>query len=110
MTQNRTAIYYKEKTSGREPAKEWIESLKDKMGKASIMVRIARAEKGNFGNSRSLGEGVWELKIDFGPGYRVYYALEGNELILLLLGGNKSSQEKDIERAKKYWRSHTSGK
>lgn len=110
MTRKRSAIYFKERLSGREPAKEWIDSLKDKMGKAKIIVRIARAENGNFGDNRSVGGGVFELKIDFGPGYRVYYAFEGNEIILLLLGGDKSSQEVNIEKAKKYWRSHMSKK
>lgn len=103
MTSLRIAIYYKEVSSGKEPAKEWLFSLKDKMGKAKIMNRISRAESGNFGDHRSVGEGVFELKIDFGPGYRVYYALDGQEIILLLLAGDKSSQSKDIEKSKFYW-------
>lgn len=106
MLQKRWAIYYKDSKSGREPAKEWIASLKDKMGKAKIMARIARAEVGNFGKWRSVGDGVFELKIDYGPGYRIYYALDGNEVILLLVGGDKSTQSKDIKLAKELWMSH----
>lgn len=59
---------------------------------------------GNFGHVRSVGEGVHELKIDYGPGYRVYYASSGKTIVLLLLGGDKASQGKDIGRAKEYWK------
>ena len=76
------------------------------MGQARIYIRIERAEGGNFGNHRSVGEGVMELKVPVGPGYRVYYALDGTDVILLLMGGEKSTQEKDIAVAKKYWSAH----
>jgi putative addiction module killer protein len=106
MLQERTAIYYKDYMTGKEPAKVWLESLKDVFGQAKIYVRIQRAEQGNFGSHRSVGQGVWELKVPVGPGYRVYYALEGSEIILLLLGGDKSTQTKDIAQAKKYLKAH----
>lgn len=106
MVQKRHAIYYKDSVSGKEPAKEWILSLKDNMGKAKILTRIERAERGNFGDHKSLGDGVFELKISFGPGYRVYYALDGVDIILLLIGGDKSSQTKDIGKAKEFWSIH----
>lgn len=106
MTKLRTAIYYKDSKSGKEPAREWLESLRDRAGQARIFTRIARAESGNFGDHRSVGENVLELRIDVGPGYRVYYALDGSDIILLLVGGDKSTQSKDIEAAKKYWAIH----
>lgn len=106
MSQKRQTIYYKDKTSGKEPAKEWIDSMKDKMGKAKIFTRIGRAENGNLGDHSSVGDGVFELRIDFGPGYRVYFGLEGSELIVLLVVGDKSSQTKDISKAKEFWASH----
>lgn len=95
--------YYITET-GKKPFKAWLEGLKDVSGRAKIRVRLDRVRLGNLGDNRSVGEGVRELKIDYGPGYRVYFALEGNRLILLLLGGDKSSQEMDVARAKEYWR------
>lgn len=106
MTRKRQAIYFRDAETGKEPAKEWIRSLKDNMGKAKILVRIERAENGNFGDHKSVGDGVFELRISFGPGYRVYYSLDGQDLILLLVAGDKSSQQKDIEMAKEYWSDH----
>jgi putative addiction module killer protein len=97
--------YYVVKT-GKKPFKEWLEGLKDVSGRAKIRVRLDRARLGNLGDNRSVGEGVRELRIDYGPGYRVYFAIEGNRLILLLLGGDKSSQERDIAKAKEFWRDH----
>ena len=75
-------------------------------GRARVRVRLDRARLGNLGDNRSVGEGVHEFRIAHGPGYRVYFGLEGNRLILLLLGGDKSTQQKDIARAKEYWRDH----
>ncbi|HEY1079397.1 MAG TPA: type II toxin-antitoxin system RelE/ParE family toxin [Bdellovibrio sp.] len=107
MTQpKRTAVYYLDSNLGNEPAKEWLDSLNDKMAKVKIMARIARAEMGNFGQWKSVGNGVLELKINYGPGYRVNYALVGSEIILLLVGGDKSTQSKDIARAKMYLKKH----
>ena len=92
--------------TGRKPFREWLEGLKDVAGRGKIRVRLDRARLGNLGDNHSIGEGVRELRIDYGPGYRVYFALDGNRLILLLLGGDKSSQERDIDMAKEYWREH----
>jgi putative addiction module killer protein len=77
----------------------WIDGLRDRMGRARILVRIDRLIHGNPGLFRHLTEGVSELKIDVGPGYRVYYAQRGAVVLLLLAGGDKSSQSKDIELA-----------
>lgn len=78
---------------------EWIDALKDRTGRARILMRIERLIHGNPGAHRNLTEGVSELKIDVGPGYRVYYATRGDRLLLLLIGGDKSSQQQDIEQA-----------
>ncbi|MEO6195246.1 MAG: type II toxin-antitoxin system RelE/ParE family toxin [Thermoanaerobaculia bacterium] len=77
----------------------WINALKDRVGRARIQVRVDRLVHGNPGQHRNLTDGVSELKIDFGPGYRVYYTERGGELIVLLAGGNKSTQQKDIKSA-----------
>jgi putative addiction module killer protein len=77
----------------------WIDALKDRAGRARILMRIERLLHGNPGVHRNLTEGVSELKIDFGPGYRVYYSVRQGQLLLLLAGGDKSSQQKDIALA-----------
>ncbi|WP_333992693.1 type II toxin-antitoxin system RelE/ParE family toxin [Burkholderia orbicola] len=78
---------------------EWLATLRDQRGKARIAARLISAQLGNFGEYRVLDEGVCELKIDFGPGYRVYYVRRGEVVYLLLCGGDKSTQKKDIKRA-----------
>lgn len=77
----------------------WLDELKDRSGRARILVRVDRLMGGNPGQHRNLGNGISELKIDFGPGYRVYYTQRGTRLLLLLIGGDKGSQAKDIEAA-----------
>lgn len=79
--------------------REWLDALKDRAGRARILVRVERLIHGNPGQHRDLTDGVSELKIDFGPGYRVYYAQRGTSLLLLLAGGDKSTQQKDIAMA-----------
>ena len=79
--------------------REWIDSLKDRAGRAKIQVRVDRLIHGNPGQHRDLTDGVSELKIDFGPGYRIYYAQRGTQLLLLLAGGDKSTQHKDVAKA-----------
>lgn len=83
---------------------EWLNSLKDRQGLARIAARLLRLENGNFGDCKSVGDGVWELRIDKGPGYRVYYAIENKKLILLCHGGDKSSQSTDITKAISRWK------
>lgn len=82
-----------------EVYRDWINSLGDRAGRARIQVRVDRLAHGNPGQHRTLTGGVSELKIDFGPGYRVYYTERGGELIVLLAGGDKSTQEQDIRAA-----------
>ena len=79
--------------------RNWIDGLKDRAGRARILVRVDRLIHGNPGQHRDLTEGVTELKIDVGPGYRVYYSQRGTRLLLLLAGGDKSTQQKDIAMA-----------
>lgn len=80
---------------------EWLRDLRDIKGRARILVRIGRIESGNFGDAKPVGGGVSELRLQFGPVYRVYYTMQGETVTILLCGGDKSTQDRDIERAKK---------
>lgn len=81
---------------------KWLKQLKDTAARARILVRIQRLSlTENFGDVKPVGDGVFEMRIDYGSGYRLYYALKGSELVLLLIGGDKSSQQRDIAKAKK---------
>lgn len=82
-----------------EVYRDWINALKDRAGRARIQMRVDRLVHGNPGQHRNLSDGVSELKIDFGPGYRVYYTQRGSEIIVLLVGGDKSSQQQDVKTA-----------
>jgi len=91
---------------GISPFGQWFESLQDRQAQVRIDARLARLRAGNTGDCKSVGDGVYELRIDYGPGYRVYFGRAGKTLILLLLGGDKTTQPRDIERAKKFWRDY----
>ena len=82
---------------------EWLRKQRDTTAKLAIVRRVNRIELGNFGDHKFCRDGVWELRIDVGAGYRVYYAMAGKEIVLLLCGGDKRTQEADIERACGYW-------
>ncbi|MEF8733757.1 MAG: type II toxin-antitoxin system RelE/ParE family toxin [Candidatus Accumulibacter meliphilus] len=88
---------------GRDPFKEWLADLADRQARARVAVRVQRMAAGNFGDHKPLSDGVWELKIDHGPGYRVYYAQAGRRVLLLLVGGDKRRQQADIATAVRYW-------
>jgi putative addiction module killer protein len=88
---------------GRDVFGEWLDGLRDKQARARVAVRLTRLGNGNFGDCKPVGDGVWELRVDWGPGYRVYYALEGKRLVLLCNGGDKRSQTGDIKRAIERW-------
>jgi len=88
---------------------EWLYGLKDTQGQSAILKRINRMEEGNFGDHTYVGQGVWELRVHFGPGYRIYYGEDGPNIVLLLNGGDKHSQNKDIRNAQNSG-SHTGGK
>ena len=94
--------YYQTPVGGR-PFVDWFEGLKDKQASARIDARFARIAGGNLGDVEPVGEGVMELRIDWGPGYRVYFAQIGQVIVLLLCGGDKRTQQKDIKRAKEYF-------
>ena len=100
----RTLLNY-QTSEKREPFQEWLRGLRDGAARAKIRIRLNRVKEGNFGKHRGIGEGVIELKIDFGPGYRVYMGEDGDQVILLC-GGDKSTQDADIRRAKGFWRDY----
>ena len=89
---------------GKDIVLEWMQGLRDRAARIAIDRRINRLEFDNFGDHKFCRDGVWELRIDFGPGYRVYYALAGTRIILLLAGGDKRTQDADIDRACAMWR------
>ena len=92
--------------NGREPFTEWLKSLRDQRTRKRIQTQIHRIESGNLGDHKSVGDGVFELRLHFGAGYRIYFREVDNTIILLLCGGDKSSQDRDIERAKVYWQEY----
>lgn len=87
----------------------WFRRLKDRKAKARILLRLQRVEAGNLGDMASVGDGIDELRIHFGPGYRIYCKKHGERLILLLIGGDKSTQKKDIKKAKSIWNKYKNG-
>ena len=92
--------------NGRVPFEDWLGSFRDSILRSRILTRLDRMLSGNFGDTKLVGTGVWELRFHFGPGYRVYFGMEGDVLVILLCGGDKSSQKTDIERAKSYWQDY----
>ena len=88
---------------GDEPITQWLRSLRDAQARARIEVRLTRLALGNFGDCKTLRSGVSELRIDWGPGYRVYYGMVGKTVVLLLSGGDKRKQDADIEQAIRYF-------
>lgn len=91
---------------GNKPFVDWLESLKDRTTRYRIKERLDRVALGNLGDHRSVGEGVMEIRFKFGSGYRIYYGEEGKKIILLLCGGDKSSQTKDIKKAHIFWKDY----
>jgi len=90
-------------TLGKNVFETWLDALRDDKAEARIAARLNRLAAGNFGDCKPVGAGVWELRIDWGPGYRVYYAVAGRACVLLLCGGDKRTQTADIRRAIEYW-------
>jgi putative addiction module killer protein len=103
MFEKKTVVIYAEK-NGREPFSEWLTPLKDRTFRARIRNRISRLELGHFGDCEPVGEGIFELRFFFGPGFRVYFAKHEDTTILLLGGGDKKTQAKDILKAKNCWK------
>jgi putative addiction module killer protein len=89
---------------------DWLASLKDARAVGIVRARLNRIRLGNFGDCKPVGGGVEELRIDFGPGYRVYYGREGSLVVILLCGGSKRTQTRDILRAHRYWKEYLDAK
>jgi putative addiction module killer protein len=99
-------IYLYQTKSNRAPFAEWLESLADKSTRYRIKERLDRIALGNLGDYKAIGAGVFELKMSFGSGYRIYFSQEQSSVIILLCGGDKSTQSKDIKNAITYWRDY----
>lgn len=97
------AILHYRTMEGRFPYREWVESIADKKARAAVLARVDRLAFGAFGDWKATGEGVCELRVHLGPGYRVYFGREGKAAVILLCGGEKDSQNSDIKQAKEYW-------
>jgi putative addiction module killer protein len=97
-------LRFYELANGVVPVREWLDSLQGTQAYFAIMRQLDKAELGNFGDHRAVGGGVTEMRINFGPGYRVYFGQHGMQLVILLVGGSKATQDGDIVTAKDYWR------
>ena len=102
-------VRYFVSASGEEPFAEWFAGL-DVAASAKIARALARMEQGNLSNVKSVGEGVLEFRIDFGPGYRIYFGRDGETIVVLLVGGTKKRQQRDIDAARLYWQDYKRGK
>jgi len=91
---------------GRVPYLEWFDALKDQRTRQKVQARLGRVRLGNFGQTRPVGGGVSEFKIKHGPGFRIYFGHDGPEIVILLCGGDKSTQNEDIKKAQAYWRQY----
>jgi putative addiction module killer protein len=91
---------------GKEPYTEWLTNLKDYSVRSRIIRRVERLKQGNYGDCKSVGDGVRELRLFFGSGYRIYFGESANDLVILLFGGDKDTQDRDIGKAKDYWRAY----
>ena len=96
-------LRYYQTSSGEQPFVEWLKGLDDRQARTRIEARLARVVIGNLGDVEPVGEGAMELRIDWGPGYRVYFARVGQVIVLLLCGGDKRTQQRDINRTKEYF-------
>jgi putative addiction module killer protein len=103
----RKLILY-ETSDGKCPWHEWFHKLSDRKAQAALDARLLRLQRGHFGDCKGVGEGVFELRIHYGPGYRVYFGEDGDSLVVLLSGGSKRTQKRDIARAKAYWADYRS--
>lgn len=99
-----------ETPNGKVPFEEWFNGLRNRSFQNAIDARLTRVMDGNFGDHKSVGEGVFELRIPKGPALRVYYGLDGPRIVVLIGGGDKSSQNKDIRRAQEHWKEYINAK
>ena len=105
-TTPKTLINY-ETEDGKQPFREWLKSLRDKVSIARLHSRLERVEQRNLNDARPVGNGVSELRFTFGNAFRIYFGQDGDQIIVLLIGGDKSTQEKDIQLAHQYWADYT---
>jgi putative addiction module killer protein len=106
-------LRYYQTSGGGQPFVEWLQGLRDRQARTRIEARLARVAVGNLGDVEPVSEGVLELRINWGPGYRIYFSRVGRVIVLLLCGGDKKTQQRDIERAKAYfedYKARTAGK
>ncbi len=91
------------KSNGVKPFEAWLLALKNPMYRARVQVRLDRVATGHFGDFKTLGDGLYELRLDIGPGFRIYYAKWKDSFVILFSGGDKSTQKRDITKAREYW-------
>jgi putative addiction module killer protein len=96
-------LFRYQRADGREPFSEWLNAVRDKVAQARIRIRLSQVQAGNLGDCEPVGDGVIELRVHVGAGYRVYCGRHGKSVVLLLCGGDKGSQATDIKRAKELW-------
>lgn len=101
----RNLLYY-QRTDGIIPFERWFEGISDVVTAAIVLRTISKLARGNHGNVKTVGEGVFEARIDHGPGYWIYFGQKGQRLVIILCGGDKGSQGRDIDTAKDYWRDY----
>lgn len=97
------AVLHYRTVEGRFPYRDWVESIADKKARAAVLARVDRLAFGAFGDWKAAGEGVFELRVHLGPGYRIYFGRKGKVVVILLCGGDKRSQDSDIRQATRYW-------
>ena len=95
---------------GRAPYSDWLNGLRDNQIRGVVRTRLNRIRLGNLGDSKAVGDGIYEFRIDYGPGFRIYFGQDGTNLVILFCGGDKSTQSADIEKAKQYWTDYRSQK
>ena len=105
MTSAKNIIIY-EQANGKKPYTQWLNSLRDPATRRRIIRRLLKLQHGHYGDFKAVGDGVLEMRFFFGSGYRVYFAEEGDTIVVLLCGGDKDSQPRDIELAKQYWQEY----
>ena len=98
-------VFYADE-DGNEPFQLWIDNLRDTKGRRRILNRLLRVQQGNYGDVKLIGDGLSELRLFFGPGYRVYFGEDSGKILVILCGGDKGSQSQDIEDAKAYWQEY----
>ena len=99
-------ILHYQTAAGKDVFNEWFETIQDLKMKNRIEARLDRVRGGNFGDYKLVATGIWEMRFHFGPGYRIYFGLDGPVFVILLCGGDKSTQEYDIYRARNYWQDY----